>query len=111
MWGLLRLTTITTNTGCYDDQLVSICNMIANSNTCGQLQLLIVMIINSNVLGRTGTFCVIFTVLERFKVEQVIDVLQTVKLLRTKRPGIVEDLVSSLSCNCSYADTYTYVLL
>ena len=28
--------------------------------------------------------------------EQVIDVLQTVKLLRIKRPGIVEDLVSSL---------------
>ena len=26
--------------------------------------------------------------------EQVIDVLQTVKLLRIKRPGIVEDLVS-----------------
>ena len=29
--------------------------------------------------------------------EQVIDVLQTVKLLRTKRPGIVEDLVSFVS--------------
>ena len=28
--------------------------------------------------------------------EQVIDVLQTVKLLRIKRPGIVEDLVRSL---------------
>ena len=53
---------------------------------------------DSNVLGRTGTFCVIFNILERFKVEQVIDVLQTVKLLRIKRPGIVEDLVSSLSC-------------
>ena len=38
--------------------------------------------------------------------EQVIDVLQTVKLLRIKRPGIVENLVSCLSYNCSYADTY-----
>ena len=46
------------------------------------------------MLGRTGTFCAIFTILDRFKVEQVIDVLQTVKLLRIKRPGIVEDLVS-----------------
>ncbi|XP_065904644.1 receptor-type tyrosine-protein phosphatase S-like isoform X2 [Dysidea avara] len=46
----------------------------------------------SNVLGRTGTFCVLFTILDRFKVEQVVDVLQTVKLLRIKRPGIVEDL-------------------
>ena len=41
--------------------------------------------------------------------EQVIDVLQTVKLLRIKRPGIVEDLVSSLSYNCSYPDKYTYM--
>ena len=57
------------------------------------------------MLGRTGTFCAMFTVLEQFKVDQVVDVFQTVKLLRIKRPGIVEDLVSSLSCNCSYADT------
>ena len=49
----------------------------------------------SNLLGRTGTFCILFTILDRFKVEQVVDVLQTVKLLRIKRPGIVEDLVSS----------------
>ena len=41
--------------------------------------------------------------------EQVIDVLQTVKLLRIKRPGIVEDLVSCLSYNCSYTDMYKYV--
>ena len=53
------------------------------------------------MLGRTGTFCAMFTLLEQFKADQVIDVLQTVKLLRIKRPGIVEDLVSSLSC--SYA--------
>ena len=53
----------------------------------------------SNMLGRTGTFCAIFTVLEQFKVDQVVDVLQTVKLLRIKRPGIIEDLVSSLSCS------------
>ena len=32
--------------------------------------------------------------------------LQTVKLLHIKRPGIVEDLVSGLSGNCSYADAY-----
>ena len=61
----------------------------------------------SNLLGRTGTFCALFTVLEQFKVDQVVDVFQTVKLLRIKRPGIVEDLVSSLSC--SYADT-RYIL-
>ena len=44
--------------------------------------------------------------------EQVIDVLQTVKLLRIKRPGIVEDLVSYLSviANCSYTDTLALLL-
>ena len=53
-----------------------------------------------------------FTVLEQFKADQVIDVLQTVKLLRIKRPGIVEDLVSSLSCNCSYVViTYTFTVI
>ena len=63
------------------------------------------------MLGRTGTFCAMFTVLEQFKADQVIDVLQTVKLLRIKRPGIVEDLVSSLSCNCSYVViTYTFTV-
>ena len=40
--------------------------------------------------------------------EQVIDVLQTVRLLRIKRPGIVEDLVSSLSCSCSYVRYLLY---
>ena len=42
--------------------------------------------------------------------EQVIDVLQTVKLLRIKRPGIVEDLVSSLLCNCSMQTKTIYLL-
>ena len=43
--------------------------------------------------------------------EQVIDVLQTVKLLRIKRPGMVEDLVSSPLCNCSYVRylLYSYI--
>ena len=61
------------------------------------------------MLGRTGTFCAIFTILDRFKVEQVIDVLQTVKLLRIKRPGIVQDLVS-LNRNRSYINTPVLLL-
>ena len=44
--------------------------------------------------------------LDRFKVEQVVDVLQTVKLLRIKRPGIVEDLVSySIYIRCYFYAT------
>ena len=84
--------------------------MLAIVPACGQLQPLNVITFDSNVLGRTGTFCAIFTTLEQFEVEQVIDVFQTVKLLRIMRPGIVEDLVSSQLCNCSYADMYKYTL-
>ena len=62
------------------------------------------------MLGRTGTFCAMFTVLEQFKVDQVVDVLQTVKLLRIKRPGIVEDLVSSLSCSYVRYKLYSCIL-
>ena len=47
----------------------------------------------SNAIGRSGTFCVLYTVLEKVKAEKVADVFQTVKLLRIQRPGIVEDLV------------------
>ena len=48
----------------------------------------------SNAVGRSGTFCAIFNVLEKLKLEKVVDVFQTVKLLRIQRPGAVEDLVS-----------------
>ena len=47
----------------------------------------------SNGIGRSGTFCAIYSTVERLKIEQVVDVFQTVKLLRTKRPGAVETLV------------------
>ncbi|XP_019855567.1 PREDICTED: receptor-type tyrosine-protein phosphatase S-like [Amphimedon queenslandica] len=46
----------------------------------------------SDGLGRTGTFCAMFTVLERLKAEQVIDVFSTVKTLRIQRPGFVNDI-------------------
>ena len=48
----------------------------------------------SNGIGRSGTFCVLYTVLEKMKVEKVVDVFQIVKLLRIQKPGLVEDLVS-----------------
>lgn len=48
----------------------------------------------SNGIGRSGTFCVLYNVLEKIKVEKVADVFQTVKLLRIQKPGLVEDLVS-----------------
>ena len=49
--------------------------------------------ISSNGVGRSGTFCAIVSTLERVKQEQVLDVFQTVKSIRTNRPGAVQTLV------------------
>lgn len=46
----------------------------------------------SDGLARTGTFCAVFTVLERVKTEQVVDVFQTVKSMRTRRAGLLQSL-------------------
>ncbi|XP_006812663.2 receptor-type tyrosine-protein phosphatase mu-like [Saccoglossus kowalevskii] len=45
-----------------------------------------------NGLGRSGTFCALYAVIERIKVEQVVDVFQAVKKLRINRPNMVQNL-------------------
>ncbi|CAB4003337.1 partial, partial [Paramuricea clavata] len=41
-------------------------------------------------VGRTGVFCALSNLIERLKTEHVIDVFQTVKMLRQKRPAMVQ---------------------
>nr|XP_033772080.1 receptor-type tyrosine-protein phosphatase C isoform X2 [Geotrypetes seraphini] len=41
---------------------------------------------------QTGTFCALWNLLESAEVEEVIDVFQTVKILRRERPGMVASL-------------------
>lgn len=41
-------------------------------------------------VGRTGVFLTLSIVFERVRYEGVIDVFQTVKLLRTQRPALVQ---------------------
>ena len=48
----------------------------------------------SNGVGRSGTVAAIMSVIERAKCEQNIDVFKAVKLIRVKRPGAVETMVS-----------------
>ncbi|XP_067027504.1 receptor-type tyrosine-protein phosphatase S-like isoform X3 [Acropora muricata] len=43
----------------------------------------------SDGVGRSGTFCAILSVIERLKSEQVIDVCQSVKVIRVNRPKAV----------------------
>ncbi|XP_068717060.1 receptor-type tyrosine-protein phosphatase alpha-like [Montipora capricornis] len=40
-------------------------------------------------LGRSGTFCALYSALERLKIEQVVDVFQTIEAMRISRPGLV----------------------
>lgn len=43
--------------------------------------------------GRSGTFCAVYSLLERVKSEQVVDVFQAIRVLRLGRPEAVETLV------------------
>ena len=45
-------------------------------------------------LGRSGTFCALYSVRERLKIEQVVDVFQAIKAMRIPRPGLVRTAVS-----------------
>ena len=53
-----------------------------------------VSVLYSDGLGRSGTFCALYSVLERLKIEQVIDVFQAIKAMRIPRPGLVKTAVS-----------------
>lgn len=55
---------------------------------------LCVSVLYSDGLGRSGTFCALYSVLERLKIEQVIDVFQAIKAMRISRPGLVKTAVS-----------------
>lgn len=41
-------------------------------------------------MGRTGVFITLSIVLERMRYEGVVDIFQTVKMLRTQRPAMVQ---------------------
>ena len=47
-------------------------------------------------VGRTGVFLTLSIVFERIRYEGVVDVFQTVKLLRTQRPALVQTEVISM---------------
>lgn len=48
----------------------------------------------SDGVSRTGAFCTLYSVLERVKVDQVVDVYLATKTLRIQRAGLLETLVS-----------------
>ena len=48
----------------------------------------------SDGISRTGAFCSLYSVLERVKTEQIVDVFQAVKTLRIQRAGLLGTIVS-----------------
>lgn len=48
-------------------------------------------------VGRTGVFIALSIVLERMRYEGLVDLFQTVKMLRTQRPAMVQNEVSRVS--------------
>ena len=54
----------------------------------------------SDGVGRSGTVSTIMSAIERVKTEHTVDVFQTTKLIRVKRPGAVANAVrySPLFC-------------
>ncbi len=48
----------------------------------------------SDGVSRTGAFCALYSVLERVKTEQIVDVFQAVKTLRIQRAGLLGTIVS-----------------
>ena len=51
-------------------------------------------LLHSDGVGRSGCVSSIISVIDRVKSEQTVDVFQTVKLIRARRPGAVDTLVS-----------------
>ena len=57
------------------------------------LTILYVFVCSAGV-GRTGVFITLSIVLERMRYEGVVDMFQTVKMLRTQRPAMVQTEVN-----------------
>ena len=53
-------------------------------------------------VGRTGVFVTLSIVLERMRYEGVVDMFQTVKMLFTQRPAMVQTEVPSMVWSCGY---------
>ncbi|CAH3116195.1 unnamed protein product [Pocillopora meandrina] len=64
----------------------------------------------SDGTGRSGCVATIMSVIERVKTEQTVDVFQTVKLVRAKRPGAVNTLELYMFCYktvLAYLDSFS----
>ena len=64
-----------------------------NRSTCVVREMKSVCDAYSAGVGRTGVFIALSIVLERMRYEGVVDMFQTVKMLRAQRPSMVQNEV------------------
>ncbi|XP_065069850.1 receptor-type tyrosine-protein phosphatase S-like isoform X1 [Rhopilema esculentum] len=76
-------------------------SLISNIEKCQQQQSddQPIVIMCRDGAGRTGTFIAISNILERFKIEQLVDVFQTIKKTRAFRPQFVENAAQYKFCH------------
>ena len=48
--------------------------------------------------SRSGLYCSLSYMIEKLKLEQEVDIFQTVKQIRTNRPQIIPDVVNNFYC-------------
>ncbi|XP_068725970.1 receptor-type tyrosine-protein phosphatase S-like isoform X4 [Montipora capricornis] len=80
--------------------IIDLINMVERSQRKSSNAPLVVQC--SDGVGRSGTFCAILSIIERLKSEQVIDVFQSVKVIRVNRPKAV-------NCKAQYVFCYNIV--
>lgn len=62
-------------------------------------------------MGRTGVFITLSIVLERMRYEGVVDIFQTVKMLRTQRPATVQTEVSHLAVSPLVYSVFSFLFI
>jgi len=74
-------------------------------------QVLYAYAIFSAGVGRTGVFVTLSIILERMRYEGVVDMFQTVKILRTQRPAMVQSEVLQIAYAIIAISRFIYSLV
>ena len=77
---------------------VHVASQFASELVCACSPCKYLSLFSSDGLGRTGTFIAIWSLIEQMKAEGQIDVVSTLKSIRTQRPGAVPLMVRACGC-------------
>ena len=83
------------------DRLANIHLTVSRPSNFQAAWLFCLLFFSSSSVGRAGSFCATNILLERLKVEGMVDVFFTIHSLRRKHPGIVATYVSVSSTHAA----------